>query len=421
MLLAALGAVVLLAAWVPAFLNQRPLSLPIVLVGGSTLAFLLIPGMPSIDPRDHLEVAEHATEIAVLVALLGAGLSLDRRPGLRSWRTTWRLLGIAMPLTIAIVGFLAWGVAGLAPAAALLFGAVVAPTDPVLAADVQVGEPAVEGAPVDREDEVRFALTSEAGMNDGLAFPFVYAAIAAAGAASGSWIGPWVLSDLLARVAVGLLVGWIVGRLLSRIMFDPPVGLSALADSTQGFVALGAVLFAYGAAELAHGYGFLAVFVAAVTLRDSKREHAYHRTLHQFTGEIEQLLNVAMLVLFGGAIASGLLSDLTWRGAAVGFLVIFVARPVAARLCLARTAATPSERRAIEFFGIRGVGSLYYLSFATGRATFGEFDELWSSVSFTILLSIFVHGVTATPVMRNLDRRRARREQLVAARSAGTA
>jgi NhaP-type Na+/H+ or K+/H+ antiporter len=377
----------------------------------STAAFALLPGLPSFDPRDHLDIAERATELGVLVALLGAGLSIDRRPGARSWMTTWRLLALAMPLTIAGVAVVAWSFWGLAPAAALLFGAVIAPTDPVLAADVQVGEPAVEGAPADAEDEVRFSLTSEAGLNDGLAFPFVWAAIAASASTSRSWITEWALSDLLARVVIGVVVGWLVGNLLSRIVFNPPARLTALADSTQGFVALGATLFAYGIAELAHGYGFLAVFVAAVALRDSKREHTYHRVLHHFSGEIEQLLSVGLLIMFGAAIASGLLSDLTWRGAVVGVMTIFLVRPMAARVSLVRTDTTHSERRAIEFFGIRGIGSLYYLAFATRQTTFAASDELWSTVAFTILLSIFVHGVTATPVMRSLDRRRARRNQ----------
>jgi NhaP-type Na+/H+ or K+/H+ antiporter len=155
------------------------------------------------------------------------------------------------------------------------------------------------------------------------------------------------------------------------------------------------------------------VFVAAVTLRDSKRDHTYHRVLHHFAGEIEQLLSVALLIAFGAAIASGLLSQLSWQGAAVGLLLIFVVRPVSARLSLVRTRATRRERRAIEFFGIRGIGSLYYLAFATGHTEFERSDELWSAVGFTILVSIFVHGVTATPVMRNLDRRRARREALL--------
>jgi len=262
--LTAVGIVILVAAWVPAYLHRRPLSLPIFLVALSAAAFTILPGLPDVDPRKHVEVTERAAEVGVLIALLGAGLGIDRPAGLRSWATTWRLLAIAMPLTIAGLALVGWTVMGLAPATALLFGAVIAPTDPVLAADVQVGEPAVEGAPTDEDDQVRFTLTSEAGLNDGLAFPFVYAAIAAAASSGGgSWVGQWAFEDLLGRLLIGTAVGWLTGKLLGRIMFHPPAGFRALAESREGYVAIGATVLAYGVAELAHGYGFLAVFVAA--------------------------------------------------------------------------------------------------------------------------------------------------------------
>lgn len=280
----------------------------------------------------------------------------------------------------------------------------------MLASDVQVGAPAVEGAPMNREDEVRFSLTSEAGLNDGLAFPFVLAAIAmvAEGARPGGWILEWVLSDFLARIAIGIAVGWLAGKLLSRIVFDPPGPLTALAETTEGFVALGAILLTYGLTEVAHGYGFLAVFIAAVTLRDSRRDHAFHRVLHEFAGQLEQLLALGLLVLFGAAISTGLLGDLQWEGAVVGLLAIFVIRPFAARLALIGTTTSRIERRAIGFFGIRGIGSLYYLAYASRRAEFSQIDAVWSTVAFTVIVSVVVHGVTATPVMQMLDRRRTR-------------
>jgi sodium/hydrogen antiporter len=429
----AAGAAVLLAAWLPAYLDDRPLSLPMVLLVIGAIGFTTIPQLPDVDPRTNLTVTEHATEFAVLISLLGAGLALDRSPGWRRWATTWRLLGVAMPLTIGLLFVAGWA-AGVAPATALLFGALIAPTDPVLAADVHVGEPTVDepdepassrasdvatdaaagSATRGDEDEVRFALTSEAGLNDGLAFPFVFAAIALAVHTSArrpgnGWLVGWVLDDLLLRVTIGLVVGVVAGLLLSKIVFDPPGPLTGLADTTEGFVAVGAILVTYGLTEVAHGYGFLAVFVAAVTLRQRDRDHSYHRVMHQFTGQLEQLLSVALLVLLGGALATGLLDDLSWRGIAAAFLVIFVVRPFAGWIALGRTRATSVERRAIGFFGIRGIGSIYYLAFATEAATFADSDELWSATAFTVLLSIFVHGVTATPVMRALDRRRARR------------
>ncbi|MGH9271628.1 MAG: cation:proton antiporter, partial [Ilumatobacteraceae bacterium] len=185
----ALGGLAFLAAsWLPAALDQRPLSLPIALLGLGAVMFL-VPGLEAPRPQEQVQLTERLTELGVIVSLLGAGLKLDRPLGWRRWSSTWRLLGITMLLTIGAVGLLGWGLVGLAPATAMLLGAVLAPTDPVLAADVQVGEPTVaEGAGesdelgdrADDEDDVRFTLTSEAGLNDGLAFPFVYAAIAMA-------------------------------------------------------------------------------------------------------------------------------------------------------------------------------------------------------------------------------------------------
>jgi sodium/hydrogen antiporter len=242
----------------------------------------------------------------------------------------------------------------------------------------------------------------------------VFAAIAltlhtSSGASGNGWIVGWVLDDLLLRVGIGVVVGLVAGRLLAKIVFDPPGPLTGLADTTEGFVAAGAILVTYGFTEVVHGYGFLAVFIAAVTLRQRDREHSYHGVMHEFTGQLEQLLSVALLVLLGGALATGLLDHLSWRGVGAAFLVIFIVRPLAGRLALSRSSVNPSERRAIGFFGIRGIGSIYYLAVATDAASFTHSDELWSATAFTVLLSIFVHGVTATPVMRVLDRRRSRR------------
>ncbi|HYH30496.1 MAG TPA: cation:proton antiporter, partial [Pseudonocardia sp.] len=156
---ALVGVGALLAGLLPRLLADRPLSMPIVFLGLGMAVFALVDALPNPDPMRHPGVTERITEIALIVALMGAGLKLDRPIGLRSWSSTWRLLAIAMPLTIAATAVLGWWWIGLAPAAALLLGSALAPTDPVLASDVQVGRP---GGGEDEEDEVRFALTSEA-------------------------------------------------------------------------------------------------------------------------------------------------------------------------------------------------------------------------------------------------------------------
>jgi NhaP-type Na+/H+ or K+/H+ antiporter len=398
------GVGALLAGLLPRLLEGRPLSLPVAFLGLGVLVFALPLDLPAPDPLAHPTVAEHLTEVGVIVALMGAGLKLDRPVGWRRWSSTWRLLAIAMPGTIAATALLGWWWAGLVPAAAVLLGSALAPTDPVLASDVQVGEPTEDE---ESEDEVRFALTSEAGLNDALAFPFVYAAIAMAmhGADPAGWIGRWLAVDVFYKLAVGLLLGLATGWLLGRLFFRAAKESVRLAKHSEGFVALAATFLAYGVTELAGGYGFVAVFVCAVSIRSSERSHEYHQVLHDFTEQIERLLTVLLLLLLGGAVVGGLLSELTWRAAAVGLAMLFVVRPLIAWLSLRGAPGSRGEHAVIAFFGIRGIGSFYYLAYATAAATIPQAAQLWALVGFVVVVSVVVHGVSATPVMQWLDRR----------------
>jgi NhaP-type Na+/H+ or K+/H+ antiporter len=163
--------------------------------------------------------------------------------------------------------------------------------------------------------------------------------------------------------------------------------------------------------ELAHGYGFLAVFVAALALRATERQHSYHERLHDFSDQTERLLMMALLFLFGGAIAGGLLDALTWQGAATALLFLFVVRPTAGLLSLIGTGKPRGECAALAFFGIRGLGSFYYLAYAMNEGGFeGQAAELWAVAGFTVLVSILLHGTTVTPAMRSLDARRRARD-----------
>ncbi|MEU9981786.1 cation:proton antiporter [Streptomyces sp. NPDC050856] len=403
-----LGVGALAAAVLPRVVFKRPFSMPMVFLAAGVLVYLLPVPLPAVDPiRDRLWV-EHITEVCVIVSLMGAGLAINRPMGPRSWAGTWRLLGITMPLSIAVTAVLAWTLLDWPPAAALLLAAVLAPTDPVLAAEVRVGEPTDSE---DDEDEVRFTLTSEAGLNDGLAFPFVLAALALAAAAgtgwSAGWIGEWVLADVLGRIAVGVLAGVVVGRLLGWMFFRARAQELRLSEHMEGFVALGATFLAYGVTELLHGYGFLAVFLTACTLRAAERSHGYHNVLHEFTEQIERLLTVVLLFLLGGFIATGGLAALSWQGAAVSLLLLLVVRPVTGWLGQLGFGAGPRERVVTAVFGLRGIGSLFYLAYAFGHHDFGGLaGPLWAAVAFTVLVSVILHGATATPVITRLDRLR---------------
>ena len=399
-MLTILGLVVLLTAWLPMVMRKIPLSLPIAcLVIGALLAWSPLPLLPRFNPLESREFTERMTEIVVIVALMGAGLKLDRPIGWRRWATAWRLLGIAMPLTIAALAFLGSWILSLGVASALLFGASLAPTDPVLASDVQVGPPKTG-----EEDEVRFALTSEAGLNDGLSFPFVHLAIAIALAAKegGDLFAHWAMIDICWRLAAGVGMGWGLGKLFGFLSFR--LHGSSLAKTQDGFVALGMTFTAYGLTQLVGGYGFVAVFLAAVAFRASERDDDFHEQLHDFAEQIERLLMMVLLVCLGSIAVSGqLLAGIDWRVITVAILAIFVVRPVIGWLSLLGSGHPPREAVVIAVFGIRGLGSIYYLAYASGHAEFEGIETVWASVLLIVLVSIMVHGIAVTPTMRWID------------------
>ncbi|MER6677199.1 cation:proton antiporter [Streptomyces sp. NPDC000983] len=403
-----LGVGALLAAVLPRVVAGRPLSLPLVFLCGGIGVYLLPLPLPEIDPVGNRLMAEHITEICVIIALMGAGLALNRPVGWRRWAATWRLLGVTMPLTVVFTALTAWWVLDWPPAAALLLAAVLAPTDPVLASEVRVGEPTEDEQD---EDEVRFALTSEAGLNDGLAFPLTYAAVALVAAAGGSWsadwISGWVLKDLLLKCAIGVLSGWVIGRLLGRLFFQSRSPVLRLSEHREGFVALSATFLAYGAAELLHGYGFLAVFVTACSIRAEERAHGFHNVLHDFVEQVERLFTAVLLFLLGAFVALGGLAPLTWQGVVTGLVLLLVLRPLSGWTGLLGTRMRRSERWVTAVYGMRGIGSLYYLAYALGQHDFPvPARELWAVVTFTVLASVVLHGVTAGPVVKRLDRLR---------------
>ena len=255
------------------------------------------------------------------------------------------------------------------------------------------------------EHEVRFALTSEAGLNDGLAFPFTYAAIAMAtsGSSPGGWIADWLLTDVLYRLGVGAARRNRLGRGLAFVVFR--WARRTPLRETEGLIALAGTFMVYGATELVHGYGFLAVFVAAYVLRDYERNHEFHTVLHVFADQIERLLSAMIVLLFGGALTSGALTPFDWRTVVFAAALLFGIRPVAGVLGVLGSEARHRDRLAIAFFGIRGIGSLYYLFYALNAdAGFGsDADMLWAACRSTILVSIVIHGIAASPVIRRIE------------------
>lgn len=422
-----LGLALLLAIVLPQVTSRVAISPPMVLVAvGMLIGLLPLADTVSLDPQDHRTLVTHVTEFTVLVSLMGVGLAIDRHFHVRSWSSwrkwspVWRLLAVTMPLTIGAMTLLGWWV-GLAPVVALLLGAVLAPTDPVLASDVQVGEPLTDdlepddGERPEEDDDIRFSLTAEAGMNDGLAFPFVHLALLllAGGftlADGVAWIGWYVVGKIALAVLVGALAGWLLGRQAFRARRD----VLRLADRGEPLLALAALMAAYGGAEVVGGYGFLAVFVCATTLRASERGHSYQRAMHAVVDRLERLMTLLVLLVLGMAMTHGLLEHLDWRGIGLTLALVLVVRPLVGWLSVSVAARDErldggldrGERLAVAFFGVRGVGSLYYLAYATSHEHVPGEDWLWSTVAFAVVVSVLLHGVTATPAMARLDARR---------------
>ena len=400
------GLLILMVAWLPLVLSRAPLSLPIVCVGiGLVLGSLpqLAPLVPH--PIESPLLVEKLAELIVIVSLMGAGLKIDHPFSFGGWRLTLRLLAVAMPLGLLAFTLTGQALLGLALPTALLLAATLVPTDPVLAGDVQIERPDSH-----RDDEVRFALTSEAGLNDALAFPFVRLALAAAaGGFTATMWRDWAIDAVAIRLTVGGLAGLAGGWLIGWVIYRMP-SRRKLSRTGDGFVALGATLLVYALTELLHGYGFLAVFVAGLLMRRAAENHDFNDRLHDFADEVERLLMMALLVVFGGMIsATGLLTNWTWNTVAFALAGIFLIRPLTAWVSLIGSGRPLGERAIVSFFGIRGLGSVYYLAYALNHGSFEDPGLLWDALALIVLGSILLHGVTVTPAMRWMDRRRKER------------
>ncbi|HEY6510960.1 MAG TPA: cation:proton antiporter [Burkholderiaceae bacterium] len=374
-------------------------------------------GLLHLDLFADAKLLESLTEAAVLISLFAVGLRLRVRLTDRLWITPLLLATVAMTLTIA--GLLAVGLSfGLSLGAAMLLAAVLAPTDPVLASDVQVEDAG------DR-DRLRFGLSGEGGLNDGTAFPFVMLALGLLGLHElGDHAWRWWSVDLLWAVAGGLAIGWGLGWAFSRIVLHLRREREQ-AFGMESFLTLGLIALTYGLALTAHTYGFLAVFVAGLAMRsveytdsDGRRAKASRprdsspetsaymaRAVLDFTLDLERLAELTVMLLVGSLLHAGVFS---WHSLGIAAALLLVVRPLAVRLTLLGSRLTPTQRRLAAWFGIRGVGSVYYLAFAISHGAIGS-DIAWvaDAVLATVVASVLLHGTSATPAMRLY--RRARR------------
>ena len=388
-------------AWFPSISKRTRISYSIIYVlFGMALYYILFDQLPSANPIQHKEFTTRLTELTVIISLMGTGLKIDQPFSFHKWQTPFRLISITMLLCIGAVAFLAIRFLHFDLPSAILLGAALAPTDPVLASDVQV-EPPMEG----REENVKFSLTAEAGMNDGAAFPFTWLAIilATSGMNSFADFGSWFLQDIIYKLLAGVVSGILLGRLLAYLVFYLPEKRNFVVIK-DGFVAVAATLMVYGITEMVHGYGFIAVFVTAITMRNYELDHKYHKKLHDFTDQIERILVSIVLITFGGSLVHGILLPLNWWIVLLGVIFIIVIRPLSAWIGMIGTKLKPKEKFVISFFGIRGIGSFFYLAFAFGQAQFSKEREIWAAVSFIVVLSLVIHGITASTTFEKMEK-----------------
>ncbi len=444
------GALLVFMALGGSMLSRMPVSTSMLyLLAGLAVGPLGL-ALAAPDLFDDTLLLEHLTEVIVLLSLFTSGLKMS--VGLRDkrWFPPLRLALLSMAATVALITAIGVWLLGLPLGAAVLLGGILAPTDPVLATEVQVNDPS------DR-DALRFALTGEGGLNDGTAFPVVMLGLGLLGVHEIGTLGwRWLAVDVLWATAAGIFIGAALGTGLGRLVLylrrrhHEAVGY-------ENFLALGLIGLAYGFAVLTQAYGFLAVFAAGLALRHTAQvltaeavaalrlppsagaaaaavtlvEQAHHSAQPGHAGQVaidpqhasaymahavmsfnEQLDRIGEMV--GVVVVGMLLWAVPWTPAAWWFvpLMLLAVRPLSVALGLAGSRrASARQRLLIGWFGIRGIGSLYYLSYALNHGLPARHaDTLVALTVAVVVSSIVVHGISVTPLMsRYRQRRRGRR------------
>jgi NhaP-type Na+/H+ or K+/H+ antiporter len=378
--------------------HERAFSASLVYLAFGIAAAIVIStvGLPRLDPLADAAVYEKAAELAVVVALFGTGLKLERELRPSAWQHVGRLLLIAMPLTIAALALFGTEVMGLSLGAAIMLAAALAPTDPVLAGDVGVGPPGDE-----EEREPNFSITGEAGLNDGLAFPFVLLGLIVAGSEPDGWLSSWLLQDVLYKVLVGVALGAALGYGIAAVSVRlRDRGL--LAHELDGWVALAAVLLIYGVTEFVSAYGFLAAFAGGVGFRRYEHGHERNRRVHDGAEHVEKFAELALILLLGSTVTAAGLQAPGWTGWLLAPLLLLVVRPVSVFVAMSRSGLPARERAFVAWFGVRGIGTLYYLAVIAGAGVLSDAEAgvvFWTA-AVCVIVSVVVHGVSAAPLSR---------------------
>ena len=427
-----IGALLILMGLTRSVLKRLPVSPAMLYLA---IGFALGPsgaGLVALDPHKDAHWLTRAAEIALLISLFAVGLRLRVATNDPIWGLPVRLGVAGMLATIVLLACASFFLVGLSLGASLLLAAILAPTDPVLASGVQIQD-------VGDSDRIRFSLSGEGGLNDGTAYPFVMLGLTLLGApGTGAVGGGRFFGAALWGAGAGLLCGWLLGRGVMRLAlylrqhYRQALGM-------EEFLMLGLIALSYGAAHLIHGIGFLAVFAAGLAMRRIEHEAsggaapaaligampaggatalAVHpekgpaymaETVLGFNRQLEHIAELGMVLLLGIMLSA---SGVSFEGALIAALLLVVIRPLASAVALAGVSATRMQRALVAWFGIRGIGSFYYLMFALQYQWQDDLKRRFIPLVLTVVaVSVLVHGVTATPLMESYYRRRQRKER----------
>jgi NhaP-type Na+/H+ or K+/H+ antiporter len=410
-------------------ISRLPVTSAIVYLSVGLVLGPVVLGIFSFDPIKESHVLETLTEIAVLISLFSAGVKMPVPITFKRWGPSISLAWVSMSITVGLVAAFGYFVLGMPVGAGVLLGAILAPTDPVLATDVQVRH-------AGDYDTLRFTLTSEAGMNDGSAFPFVMLGLGLLGANElGEFALRWTLVDViwatLGAVAIGMASGAALGKLSWALRNQEPRH-----QVLDDLVGLGLIGLVYGLSVVVHAWGFLAVFFAGVALRqtelllagahknrqgllvpdDPKADPANDEVPDQpapltvsaesliFKEHLERLSELTLVLLLGGMLT---LQDWNWRTWGTALFLFLVARPLSVMLGMAGTATSMRVRLIIGWFGVRGIGSIYYLMYAINHGLPSKLaHDLIQITAIVVALSILVHGTSVKPLMDRFWRKK---------------
>ncbi len=397
--LTAVGGLVLVIGLLSGAIRRSTLSEPLVALLAGILLGPAVLGL--LDPAgwgSQETILEQAARLTLAISLMGVALRLPKRELFRGWRSLAVLLGLVMPLMWLVSGLLVYLILGVPFFVALLVGAVVTPTDPVVSSTIVTGELAEENLP----NRLRYTLSGESGANDGLAYPFVLLPILLLSRPPRETLWHWLTHTLLwevgAAVVFGAIVGYGAGRLLERAQ-----GKGTMEKTSFLAYTIALSLAVLGSAKLLGTDGVLAVFVAglafdaAVSESDRAEEERVQEAVNRF-------FILPIFVLLGLAIPWEGWMELGWAGLLLALAVLLLRRlpaVLALKPLLGRVGGT-RDALFLGWFGPIGVAALFYANLAVREA---RVEEAWVVGSLVICASILAHGLSATPLTRLYGRR----------------